>query len=190
MRTNSTILKINLLALTLLVSTLSAFVTDARPAKWAKPVLSPALKNFYQLDEKVYRSAQPNQKGFRELERLGIPNVLNLRDYHSDRGAEGTDLKLFRVKMEAGEITDDKVIEALTIIKQSGGPILIHCWHGSDRTGLICAMYRIVFQGWTKEDAIDELIQGEYGYHELYKNIPAYIRHVNVDKIKQALLTR
>jgi protein tyrosine/serine phosphatase len=86
--------------------------------------------------------------------------------------------------MEAGEITDDKVIEALRIIKETDGPILIHCWHGSDRTGLVSAMYRIVFQGWTKEDAIDELTHGRYGHHTIYGNIPEYIEKADIVKIK------
>ncbi len=162
---------------------------SSRPANWAAPVPAEHLKNFYKLDEKVYRSAQPNRKGFRELEELGIKNVLSFRDYHSDEDAEGTHLNLYRVKMEAGEITDNKVIEALRTIKESEGPILIHCWHGSDRTGLISAMYRIVFQTWSKEDAIEELMHGGYGYHSLYKNIPEYIRKVDVEGIKKQLMS-
>lgn len=171
------------------VVTITAFPAaaeqPARPTEWATPVRSQHLKNFYRLDEKVYRSAQPDKKGFRELERLGIKNVLSFRDYHSDEDAKGTALRLFRVKMEAGEITDDKVIEALRIIKRSQGPILIHCWHGSDRTGLISALYRILYQNWSKDEAIEELMKGGYGYHSLYRNIPEYIRKVNIESIRQ-----
>ncbi len=158
-----------------------------RPASWATPVPSRHLENFYKLDDKVYRSAQPGEEGFKELEQLGVRNVLSFRDYHADE-AEGTSLKLFRVKMEAGEITDEKVVEALRIIKKANGPILIHCWHGSDRTGLVSAMYRIVFQNWSKEDAIDELMHGGYGYHSLYKNIPKYIRKVDVEGIRKPVM--
>jgi len=176
--------KLSYLLLALWVSTVFAADQQVRPENWAKPVKAPHLKNFYQLDEKVYRSAQPSEKGFRELETLGIRNVLSFRDYHSDE-AEGTSLKLYRIKMEAGEIRDDQVIEALRIIKQSEGPILIHCWHGSDRTGLISALYRIVFQGWPQERAIDELTHGGYGYHSMYKNIPEYIRKADIENIKK-----
>jgi protein tyrosine/serine phosphatase len=77
------------------------------------------------------------------------------------------------------------VVEALRIIRNSERPILIHCWRGSDRTGLVSAMYRIVFQGWSKDDAIDELMHGGYGYHFLYKNIPDFIRQVNIEEIKR-----
>ena len=162
----------------------------ARPAEWAKPTPSAALKNFFRLDDKVYRSAQPDRKGFEELKRLGIRNVLSFRDHHADdRDAKGLGLMLYRVKMEAGEISDEQVVDSLRIIRTAKGPIVIHCWHGSDRTGLISAMYRILYQNWSKEEAIEELMKGGYGYHSLYRNIPEYIRKVNIESIRQRVFT-
>jgi protein tyrosine phosphatase (PTP) superfamily phosphohydrolase (DUF442 family) len=166
----------------------AASAAAQRPETWAMPVSSEHLRNFYKIDDKLYRSAQPNKKGFQELKTLGFRTVLSFRDYHSDDEGKGFGLNLHRVKMEAGDITTEKVVEALRIIRTSEGPVLIHCWHGSDRTGLISAMYRIVFQGWSKEEAIDELMRGGYGYHSLYKNIPEFIRQADIDEIgKEAL---
>ncbi len=158
-----------------------------RPAAWAMPVRSDNLQNFYRLDDKVYRSAQPDKKGFQELAAIGVKNVLSLRDYHSDDDGRDSGLNLYRVKMEAGDITIGQLTDALRIIRNSEGPILIHCWHGSDRTGLVSAMYRVVFQGWSKEDAIDELMNGGYGYHSLYKNIPEFIRQADIERVKQGV---
>jgi len=161
----------------------------ARPPEWASPVAAQHLKNFYKLDEKVYRSAQPDRKGFEELKRLGIRNVLSFRDHHADdRDAKGMGMTLRRVKMEAGGINDEQVIESLRIIRTAKGPIVIHCWHGSDRTGLISAMYRVLFQNWSKDEAIEELMKGGYGYHSLYRNIPEYIRKVDTESIRQRVL--
>jgi len=158
----------------------------ARPAEWATPVQSQNLKNFYRLDGKVYRSAQPDRKGFQELKAFGISNVLSFRDHHADyKDAKGLGLTLHRIKMEAGEIKDEQVAGALRIIKSAKGPVLIHCWHGSDRTGLVSALYRILFQNWSKDEAIEELMKGGYGYHSLYRNIPEYIRKVNTESIRQ-----
>ena len=167
-------------------STLLAADQKTRPDKWARPILSKSLKNFFQLDDKVYRCAQPDKKGFKALEQLGIRNVLNLRDHHSDDDeAKGSGLKLYRVDMGAGDIQTEDVVKALRVIRLSDAPIVIHCWHGSDRTGVISAMYRIVFQNWSKEDAIDELVNGGYGYHAMYENIPRYIREVDIEKVRQ-----
>jgi hypothetical protein len=48
-------------------------------------------------------------------------------------------------------------------------------------------MYRIVFQGWTKDAALDELLHGGYGYHPWWKNIPKYVKDADVEKIKIAV---
>jgi hypothetical protein len=40
----------------------------------------------------------------------------------------------------------------------------------------MCAMYRILREGWTVGDAIDEMKKGEYGYHSIWSNLPRFIR--------------
>lgn len=162
---------------------------ERRPSEWASPVAGGIVKNFYRLDGKVYRSAQPDDEDMEALAKYGIQEILNLRQFHDDDDeAKGTVLKLHHVPMNAGEIRDEDVIRALTYIRDSKGPIVIHCWHGSDRTGTIAAMYRIVFHGWSKADAIDELVHGGYGYHAaFYGNIPRYIERVDVERIRRAL---
>lgn len=50
------------------------------------------------------------------------------------------------------------------------------------------AAYRIVMQGWEKEAAIRELIDGGYGYHALYGNIPQLLRELDVAAVKAAVL--
>ena len=163
-----------------------------RPLDWAQPMLGTNLDNFYRLSDEVYRSKQPGDEQMRQLVSMGMRSVLNLREYHTDDDeAEGTPLKLFHVPVNAGDIDDRFVVKALRVIRQADKPILIHCWHGSDRTGVIAAMYRMVFQGWTRERAIDEFIHGGYGYHEtFYPNIERYLESVDVEAIRQAVMTQ
>jgi tyrosine-protein phosphatase SIW14 len=159
-----------------------------RPDNWAKPVSSKYVENFYKINDEIYRSAQPNKKAFKELAGLGIKTILNLREHHSDKDSDGVaNLIMKHVEMNASSINDEEVIEALKIIFNSPKPILIHCQHGSDRTGVICAMFRIVFQNWSKQEAIDELKNGGYGFHQMYKNIPIYIEKADIEAIKKAI---
>jgi len=170
------------------VSTLSA-EPQSRPKNWAQPISCAAIKKFYRIDEKVYRSAQPDREGFEALRKQGIRNILNLRDHHSDDSkARGMGLNLYRVEMGARKIKTEDVVAALRIIKKSEGPVVVHCWHGSDRTGAVIAMYRVVFQNWPKEAALEELMNGGYGYHSIYKNIPEFIRAVDIDDIRMRVL--
>ena len=144
------------------------------------------LNNLYQVDDGIFRSEQPNNQAFANLEKYGITEVVNLRYWHSDNKKAGK-LILHRVPMRAGKIKEDNVVQVLKIIKNRKGNILIHCKHGADRTGLIIAMYRIVFQNWTKEQAIEEMTKGNFGFHGIYTNIIDYIRNVNVENIKEKI---
>jgi protein tyrosine/serine phosphatase len=141
---------------------------------------------MYRVDKGIYRSEQPSRVQFRAIEKYGIKEILNLRFWHSDdKYAKGTGLILHRVKMNAHDANDFDVVAALRIIKNRKGPILIHCHHGSDRTGLIVAMYKLVFRNANKADVIDEMVNGGFGFHEIYDNIVQYINRVNVDSIRK-----
>jgi tyrosine-protein phosphatase SIW14 len=161
-----------------------------RPVDWAQPVLGIELDNFYQLTEAVYRSKQPDDEAMEALEGMGMRSILNLREYHSDKDeARGTNLKLYRIPVNAGDIDNTFVVKALQVIATAEKPILIHCWHGSDRTGVVAAMYRMVFQGWSRKEAIDEFINGGYGYHKrFYPNIEDYLETVDIDAIRSQVL--
>jgi len=146
------------------------------------------LNNLYQIDEGVFRSEQPGELDFFKLEKLGITEVLNLRRWHSDdKKAKKTNFTLYHVPMRAGNIKEKDVIQALKIIQNRKGDFLIHCKHGADRTGLIIAMYRIVFQNYTKEQAIKEMTEGGFGFHSIYKNIIDYIQQADVEKIRKQI---
>lgn len=156
-----------------------------RPATWAQPMLGTGLKNLYQVSPDLYRSEQPGSRG--DLERLGIRSVLNLRRWHQD----GDDLKggpfeLHAVPMRAGAMDDAKMREALAILRKAPKPVLVHCWHGSDRTGAVVALYRMVVQGWSREAAIDEFRAGGFGYHEsVYPEIQTYLRTVDLRQFEK-----
>jgi len=147
------------------------------------------LTNLYKIDSGVYRSEQPSKDDFKALEKYGIGEILNLRNRHSDDDeAAGTTVKLYRVKTKAHSINEKQLIEALRIIKNRKTPIVIHCHHGSDRTGAVCALYRVVFQNVSKEDAIHEMTKGGFGFHRIYKNIIRRIEEADVERIRKELM--
>ena len=155
-----------------------------RNPMWAAPVATNFVYNFYQVDSGIYRCAQPNKRAFSELSQMGITTVINLRYFETDkRKAENTNLQLFHIKMRANKCKDDEIVSALRLIKNRQGSIAIHCKHGADRTGLLIALYRIAFQGWSKEDAIEELTLGNYNFHPVFSNIPQYIRDLDVENL-------
>lgn len=145
------------------------------------------LHNVHRVDVHVWRSSQPDALGFQDLKSAGIGEVLSLRHYHADdRLADG--LVLHRVPMDAERIRDADIVAALKVLTRSDKPVLVHCWHGSDRTGVVVAMYRMVVQGWPRGKAIAELNDPAYGHHAgAYPNIRRYLETVDVQKIRREL---
>ncbi len=178
-----------IILLTILISAFAqAEIPRVRPAKWAQPIIAADLENWHQIDGKVFRSSQPDTDDMPLLQQLNITDVLNLRSIHTDDDeAKGTSLKLHHIRTSAGDISQDEIIQALKIITTAKGKILVHCWHGSDRTGAVIASYRIVVQDWYKAEAIDEMINGGYGFHAIFDNIVPTIKGLEVDKIREDL---
>lgn len=179
-----------IMLLGLLTSPVIAQTATQRPESWAKSVTLEHAENFYQVTEELYRAAQPTAAAMRTYEDYGIRTVINLRSFHSDEDEiAGTNLVLVELPTHAWkDFSDDYVIEVLQAIRKAQKPVLLHCQHGADRTGMIIAMYRIVEQGWSREAALDEMRNGDYGFHSIWQNIPDYIKSADIEKIRAALL--
>ena len=160
-----------------------------RPVQWAEPVEMEGVSNLHRISPTLYRSEQPTALGMKNLERLGIRTIINLRAFNDDKDeVKGTSLRTERVKILTWRIDDKHVIEVMRMLKKAeNGPFLIHCQHGADRTGLMSAMYRVLEQGWTPEDALTELIDGGYGYHSMWKNVVRYVRSVDAASLREAI---
>jgi len=147
------------------------------------------VSNLYQVSDQLYRCAQPTAAGFKELEKLGIKTIINLRAERSDRQAlSGTNLKYYEIPSKATEIKEENLLRFLKIVTNPDeAPYAVHCHHGADRAGLFVAVYRIVVQGWPKEEAIRELQKGGFGFHNTYTNIIKYLQTFDPEKFRRAL---
>ncbi len=178
-----------LVLLLIFLSAVSAGELQTRPMEWAQPIIGSSLDNFYKVSEGVYRSEQPDSEDFDSIVSVGIGEILSLREHHSDNDeAETHKVTLHRIEVNTGKMNEEQLKEALKIIIDRKSPILVHCWHGSDRTGAVIASYRVVVEGWSKEKAIDELQNGSFGYHAIiYPNIVKLIESLDVEEMRKSL---
>ncbi|MET3132733.1 protein tyrosine/serine phosphatase [Oxalobacteraceae bacterium GrIS 1.11] len=178
--------RLPLLALVLAMAVCQpAAAQTLRNPQWATLVDQSA--NLYSVTPTFFRSAKLEPADVGRLQALGIKTVVSLRAFHSDSAIlNHSGIKTVRIPIYTWNIKDQQVVEALRAIKaaERDGPVLLHCQHGADRTGLITAMYRILYQERSKEQAFDELKNGGYGYHAMWKNIEVYLRKVDVEAIR------
>ncbi len=162
---------------------------NARPSNWAQPVELAGAENVFKVNDRLYRGAQPNHGAMGELEELGITTIVNLRRFHDDEDLiEDRPIKQHRIKINTWELNDEQVIAFLKLASDPANhPIYVHCMHGADRTGTMCAMYRVVLDGWTKQEAIREMTDGGFGFHPTWTNLTRYVRNADIDQIKVAL---
>jgi protein tyrosine/serine phosphatase len=160
---------------------------STRPAEWAQPV--EVQYNLYQMSPTLYRSALPDRGTVQLLEKLKVGTVINFLPESDSSWLSTPGITQVQLPYRTNHVDDADVLATLRAIQtaESDGPVLMHCKHGSDRTGLMAAMYRVVVQGWSKEDALNEMTQGGFGDSTHFKDGVRYMMKADVEKLRAAL---
>jgi len=173
----------------LLVSAITATAQQStnRPASWARKLSVAGINNCYQVTTNLYRGAQPTTEGMKYLKALGIRTVINLRAFHSDKDEiAGTGLKSIRFETKPWHAEEEDVVGFLKVVADTNNlPVFIHCQRGADRTGMMCAMYRIVMCGWTKPEAIAEMKDGGFDFNPAWRALVNFIEKADIADIKR-----
>ena len=183
--------RLRITALLILGTTLLLFgCKTPRPAADAcLSPLSPAIANSCVVTPGVlWRGAKPDADGAAALISLGVKTVVNLELFHDDldafRNAQpsttpSVSIDYFRIRdwepnvVIAPALLDSHVADFVAIVKTRAKPIYVHCRSGQNRTGIMIATYRILFEEWPIESAIAEMQR----YHGVwFKQDAKYIR--------------
>jgi len=130
---------------------------------FAAPATVQGVGNFQKVDEHVYRGAQPTDEGFRNLSKLGIKTIIDLREFDDRSRAEqksvtAAGMQYIGVPMKGMQRPSDaSVYKVLSMLEDtSTGPVFVHCKRGADRTGNVIACYRVEHDHWTNDRALTE----------------------------------
>ena len=138
----------------------------------------PGLGNLGRMAPGIYRGAQPTEEGLDRLKAMGIRSVVNLRhDFWEqeapacrERGLEYLHLPLD----SSGTPSDADVRRFLAwVTDPARQPVFVHCHHGCDRTGTLCACYRIAVDRWPLDDALREM--DAFGFKRIWRDLRAYV---------------
>jgi tyrosine-protein phosphatase SIW14 len=170
-----------------LAPTLGAAEPAAKPAKPQDDL--PGLKNFAVVSEALSRGAQPTAEGFAELKRRGVKTIVNLHWAHSDRELlAGTGLQYVEIPCLPWHPEQGDVLKFLKIVAEpKNQPVFVHCEQGADRTGTMVAVYRMLEQGWTSDDAVKEL--SNFHFHPIFGDVVTYLKKFDPAATKKKLET-
>ena len=138
--------------------------------------------NFARVDHRLYRGAQPTAEGYRNLKKLGVKTVISFRSNANTRAdAEAAGLTYIRIPIQADLLgseppTDEQVRTFFDIVLDPAQqPVYMHCMGGKDRTGTLCAVYRMEIGGWTNDETIEEM--QAFGFHDNYADLMNYVKN-------------
>lgn len=132
---------------------------------WAASSSVPGIRNFGQINQNVYRGAQPTDDGVRYLAKIGVKVLLDLRgpgerSTSEEQLAAALGMRYVNVPM-SGLIppTAAETDAVLALLENpANGPVFVHCRRGADRTGAVIAAYRIEHDGWNSDRALKEAV--------------------------------
>jgi tyrosine-protein phosphatase SIW14 len=132
------------------------------------------VPNFQQVNEHIYRGAQPNTQGFQSLASLGVKTVIDLRggggrSADERKVVEAAGMRYVAIPLDGYSApTDRQVSNLLGLLNdESAGPVFVHCRRGADRTGTIIACYRISHDHWQNRKALVEAAANGMSWTEI-----------------------
>ncbi len=122
------------------------------------------MKNFRKVESWLYRGGQPDPEGLRFLRELHVKTIVSLRWRPDVIEEERLQVAAFGFDYVSIPLTywtypsARSVDQFLCVLDDHARrPIYVHCLHGSDRTGLFIAIFRMARQGWSPELAYREM---------------------------------
>jgi len=141
-----------------------------------------SIANFAQVNEHYYRGSQPTAEQYAELKRFGIKTVIDLReDYKKDEEASVRDLgmQFFRIPLKTRvAATAEQTAFFLGLVNDPANwPVYVHCKGGRHRTGAMTGIYRITHDGYTAEQAWQEMKRYDFN-DSIFGGPPAQKKYV------------
>ena len=132
-----------------------------------------SIPNFHRVYPWLYRGGDPIRGGIAKLQDIGIKTIINLEYDFFKLNPNKDEIKEERKQATKANMRfehipmhpiwppkEEQIDKALALIQdQDNWPIYIHCEHGVNRTGLVIGAYRVKVEGWTPQQAYNEMVR-------------------------------
>jgi protein tyrosine phosphatase (PTP) superfamily phosphohydrolase (DUF442 family) len=106
------------------------------------------VRKLYVVDDRLWRGAQPGEKGFRSLAERGVTTVVDLRPSSDARRADD-ELRALGMEPVHMGVTDgqpptpEQVRQLVRVVRGSAGTVFLHCGEGVGRAGTMSSAYKV-----------------------------------------------
>lgn len=142
----------------------------------------PGIENFGRVTADLWRGDMPTDRGFAELQRLGVRTIINLRKYADVPPPAVAPAYAVHIPMLPRAPQQESVLRAIREIESALAdpdrrPVFVHCGEGRDRAGYVIAAWRRVIGDWSADDAIHEMMN--FRAHRFLPGNPRFIRAID-----------
>lgn len=126
------------------------------------------LPNFGEVTPRLYRGGQPTPAGFDRLAQMGVRVVVDFgRSSRDEKQTRKLGMEYVTIPWHCPFPKDKEFAKFLKLVKENPDKkIFAHCRLGDDRTGMMIAAYRMAMQGWSADEAMNEMKQ--FGFSEAH----------------------
>lgn len=150
------------------------------------------IKSFGQINSNYFRGAQPEGQDYADLKALGVKTVINLTSH--DSKADEPDM-VRREGMNYVQIptttgtppTPEQLKLFFSLVEDPAKqPVYVHCVGGKHRTGVMTAVYRMTEDGWSADQAFQEMKRYKFGADFLHPEFKSFVYHYQPDHSRTA----
>jgi protein tyrosine phosphatase (PTP) superfamily phosphohydrolase (DUF442 family) len=163
----------------------SAPATESNSAKKrtiGRKLEEKGVPNFGEVTPTLYRGGLLKTDGLKTLAKLGIKVVVDTHanDVSEEKTVKSLGMEYVAIPWHCPWPKDEVFAKFLKVLRENKGKkVFVHCRLGDDRTGMMIAAYRMADEGWTADEAMNEMEAFGFtrAHHYICPGLASYEKH-------------
>jgi protein-tyrosine phosphatase len=140
------------------------------------------VPNFGEVTPTLYRGGLLNTTGLKALAKMGINVVVDTHanDESEEKTVRSLGMTYVAIPWHCPWPKDEVFVKFLKVLQENRGKkVFVHCRLGDDRTGMMVAAYRMADEGWSADEAMNEMRTFGFtrAHHLICPGLARYEKH-------------